>query len=88
MAARPPVKASQRPGLDRERTPTHAKHTTTIPSDLVHPDGTAWRLDYLTGRWQLSRYVPATETWQRVGSYPNRKAAISAAYGRDGDQDA
>ena len=31
----------------------------------------------------LSRYVPATDTWQRVGSYPNRKAATSAAYGAD-----
>ena len=37
------------------------------------------------GRWplavELSRYVPASETWPRVGSYPSRKAAISAAYG-------
>ena len=46
---------------------------------------TAWRVERFTDRWSLSRYVPATETWQRVGSYPNRKAAISAAYGEDGD---
>ena len=45
------------------------------------PDGTAWRVELVAGRWQLSRYSPASETWQRVGSYPNRKAAISAAYG-------
>ena len=45
----------------------------------------AWRVEYVAGRWSLSRYVTATETWQRVGSYPNRKAAISAAYGEDGD---
>ena len=34
---------------------------------------------------QLSRYVPASETWQRVGSYPERReAAISAAaYGEN-----
>jgi hypothetical protein len=51
-------------------------------------DGTAWRLEYLTGRWQLSRYVTATETWQRVGSYPSRTAAVEAAYGQNGDQDA
>ena len=47
------------------------------------PDGTTWRIELLTGRWSLSRYVPASETWQRVGSYPNRKAAISAAYGEN-----
>ena len=50
------------------------------PRATWYIDQTAWRVEYLTGRWQLSRYVPATETWQRVGSYPNRKAAISAAY--------
>jgi len=43
-------------------------------------EGTTWRVEYVTGRWQLSRYSPTSETWQRVGSYPNRKAAISAAY--------
>jgi hypothetical protein len=47
-----------------------------------------WRVERVAGRWQLSRYVTATEQWQRVGSYPNRKAAISAAYGQGGDQDA
>ena len=51
-------------------------------------EGTAWRVEYVAGRWSLSRYSPASETWQRVGSYPNRKAAISAAYGQSGDQDA
>ena len=51
-------------------------------------DQTAWRIERITDRWQLSRYVPATETWQRVGSYPNCQAAIGAAYGQDGDQDA
>ena len=47
-------------------------------------EGTTWRVELVAGRWQLSRYSPDSETWQRVGSYPNRKAAISA----DGDQDA
>ena len=47
----------------------------------VDAQGTTWRVEAVAGRWQLSRYVPATETWQRTGSYPNRKAAISAAYG-------
>jgi hypothetical protein len=41
----------------------------------------------LLRRWSLSRYVTATEMWQRVGSYPNREATISAAYGHEGDQD-
>jgi hypothetical protein len=43
------------------------------------PSGTTWRIERITGSWSLSRYSPASETWQRVGSYPNRKAAISAA---------
>ena len=51
-------------------------------------DQTAWRVEYVAGRWSLSRYVTVTETWQRVGSYPNRKAAIGAAYGQDSDQGA
>ena len=44
---------------------------------------TAWRVELVAGRWSLSRYSPNTETWQRVGSYPNRKAAITAAYGEE-----
>jgi len=34
---------------------------------------------------QLSRYVPASETWQRVGSYPERRegAISAAAYGEN-----
>ena len=46
-------------------------------------EGTPWRVEYVTGRWQLSRYSPASQKWQRVGSYPSRKAAVSAAYGED-----
>jgi hypothetical protein len=46
-------------------------------------EGVAWRVEYVAGRWSLSRYQPTTEQWQRVGSYPNRKAAISAAYGEE-----
>ena len=49
----------------------------------VDTDGTTWRVEAVAGRWSLSRYVPATDTWQRIGSYPNRKAAISAAYGEE-----
>jgi hypothetical protein len=43
-------------------------------------DQTAWRVERIFGRWPLSLRAAATETWQRAGSYPNRKAAISAAY--------
>ena len=51
----------------------------------VDTEGTTWRVERITNRWRLSRYMPPTETWQRVGSYPNRQAAISAAYGQEGD---
>ena len=44
-------------------------------------EGTTWRR-LCRCRRQLSRYGPASETWQRVGSYPERReGAISAAYG-------
>jgi hypothetical protein len=36
----------------------------------------AWRVEYVAGRWSLSRYSPGSETWERVGSYPTRKAAV------------
>ena len=41
------------------------------------------RVERITDRWQLSRYWPGTETWQRVGSYPSKDAAIDAAYQGD-----
>jgi hypothetical protein len=46
----------------------------------VHTEGTTWRVERVTNRWQLSRYWPRTETWQRVGSYPSRADAIQAEY--------
>ena len=46
----------------------------------IDPEGRTWRVERIAGRWQLSRYTPATETWQRVGSYPTRMQAIQAAY--------
>jgi DNA-binding transcriptional regulator of glucitol operon len=39
-----------------------------------------WRIESLAGRWQLSRYSPTSETWQRIGSFPTRDGAIQAAY--------
>ena len=36
-------------------------------------EDTTWRVELVAGRWPLSRYVPASETWPRVGSYPSRK---------------
>jgi len=42
-------------------------------------EGTTWRVEFVADR----RYSPASETWRRVGSYPTRKAAISAAYGEE-----
>jgi hypothetical protein len=49
----------------------------------IDPEGRTWRIELVTGRWQLSRYSPTTDTWQRVGSYPTRSAAIDAAYSAD-----
>jgi hypothetical protein len=46
----------------------------------VDTEGTTWRVERITDRWQLSRYSPATDSWQRVGSYPTRGDAIQAAY--------
>jgi hypothetical protein len=41
--------------------------------------GDTWRIERVTDRWQLSRWAPATGTWQPVGSYPTRAAALNAA---------
>jgi hypothetical protein len=46
----------------------------------VDPEGRTWRVERVTDRWQLSQYSPASDTWQRVGSYPTRDAAVQAAY--------
>ena len=55
--------------------PERARRMTWLDSE-----GTTWRVERITDRWQLSRYWPGTETWQRVGSYPSRADAIQAAY--------
>ena len=64
--------------MDSTPQPPRARRMTWLDAE-----GTTWRVEYVTGRWQLSRYSPASQTWQRVGSYPSRKAAISAAYGEN-----
>ena len=53
----------------------------SIRTTWLDVEGTTWRVELVAGRWQSSRDMPATETWERVGSYPSPKAAISAAYG-------
>jgi len=35
-----------------------------------HGQGTAWQIELVAGRWQLSRSSPAGDTWQRVVSTP------------------
>jgi hypothetical protein len=45
----------------------------------VDPEGRTWRIERVTDRWQLSRWLPVTETWMRVGSYVSKSAAIDAA---------
>jgi hypothetical protein len=64
------------------RTPAGDNPTTTrIWRRMTwYVERAAWRIERVTNRWQLSHYVPATETWQRVGSYPSRADAIQAAY--------
>jgi hypothetical protein len=42
--------------------------------------GDQWRAEQIAGRWQLSRWAPGTGTWQPIGSYPNRAAALRAAH--------
>jgi hypothetical protein len=43
---------------------------------------TAWRIERVTNR--CSPATPATETWQRVGSYPSRADAIQPPTSRGG----
>jgi hypothetical protein len=57
--------------------PTHHRET------WIAPHGTAWRIERIAGRWQLSRYSPATDVWHRIGSYPTRAAAVEAAQDSD-----
>jgi hypothetical protein len=45
----------------------------------IAADGTAWRIERIADRWQLSRWLPVTEQWLRVASYSSRSAAIDAA---------
>jgi hypothetical protein len=45
----------------------------------IAADGTAWRVECIADRWQLSRYSPTTETWTPVGSWPSRGEALQAA---------
>jgi hypothetical protein len=43
-------------------------------------DGVTWRVERVADRWQLSRFDQLRSDWHRVGSFPNRAAAIAAAY--------
>lgn len=42
--------------------------------------GRTWRIELIGARWLASTGIAASDTWQRVGSYPTRNAAIDAAY--------
>jgi hypothetical protein len=46
----------------------------------VDPEGRTWRVERVAGRWQLSQYLPASETWQRLGSFPSKSEAVQRAY--------
>jgi hypothetical protein len=56
---------------------THRRET------WIGTHGTAWRIERIAGRWQLSRYSPAADAWDRIGSYPTRAAAVEAAQDSD-----
>jgi hypothetical protein len=49
----------------------------------IAADGTAWRIERIADRWQLSRWLPVTEQWLRVGSHSSRSAAVDAAQSSD-----
>jgi hypothetical protein len=49
----------------------------------VDLQGRYWRVERSGSRWQLSRYRPAGDVWQPVGSWPSRGEAIQAAYDQD-----
>ena len=83
--------AAQNPQVQREIARALGKETSArSDEEIAEPIDRLRRLRangmaYRTRRRTVAvaRYVLAAETWQRIGSYPNRKAAISAAYGED-----
>jgi hypothetical protein len=78
----PAACGNTRPALDHPPDQTR-KATRMNPSHRmtwIDSENTAWRIELITGRWQLSRYSPDTEQWQRVGSFPTRDGAIQASY--------
>jgi hypothetical protein len=61
-------------------TPPHRPQPPKPRMTWVDASKRYWRVEPVAGRWQLSLYSPATETWTRIGSYPSKTAAIEAAY--------
>ena len=45
----------------------------------IDAERVAWRLEVIDRRWVLSRWLPITETWLRVGDFSSRMAALEAA---------
>ena len=46
----------------------------------IDAERVAWRVEVIDRRWMLSRWLPITETWLRVGDFSSRMAALEAAY--------
>jgi len=46
----------------------------------IDAERVAWRLEVIDRRWMLSRWLPITETWLRVGHFSSRMAGLEAAY--------
>ena len=46
----------------------------------IDAERVACRLEVIDRRWVLSRWLPITETWLRVGDFSSRMAGLVAAY--------
>jgi hypothetical protein len=64
-------------------TPPHPPQPPKPRVTWVDLQGRYWRVERSGSRWQLSRYRPAGDVWQPVGSWPSRGEAIQAAYDQD-----
>jgi hypothetical protein len=67
-----------------QSTPQPPAHRAT----WIDAEGVAWRVELIAGRWSLSGTSRPPSNGSVSTATRNRQAAISAAYGQDGDQDA
>jgi hypothetical protein len=60
--------------------PRRVTYRDAAQADLDRRRALAWRLEVIDRRWMLSRWLPITETWLRVGDFSSRMAGLEAAY--------